>query len=247
MRGSDVKNRVVSSLANVEVDSFITKLKHLWQSGYKASLNIEVCEGKATVTLTADVGYALPPSSPVKARGPSYQRRQERRRNAFRNNEVKPEIINDKVAEQAVVESIDDTMNEVTEQEAVVSTNYIVEVPTEVVTGQRENIESNSATEEVLDEDELARDKLVDEVIVYAVPPSDIRQPVPTAHEVEEEIRDRFFSMGVDVVNIKHRTMLGKYESSLVKLTPVNLRRIWGRRLGLSNCAVVEFKPSDVR
>ena len=82
-------------------------------------------------------------------------------------------------------------------------------------------------TEKVLDEDELARDRLVDEVIVYAVPPSNIRQPVQNTHEVEEEIRDRFSSIGVDVVNIRHRIISGKYESSLVKLTPINLRRIW--------------------
>ena len=133
---------MVSSMANVEVDSFITKLKHLWQSGYKASLNIEVCEGKASVTLTADVGYTLPPSSPVKSRGPSYQRRQERRRNAFsRNNEVKPEVINTQVAEQAGARLVDDTMNKATVQGVVVSTNTnntIVEEPTEEVTGQME-------------------------------------------------------------------------------------------------------------
>ena len=99
----------------------------------------------------------------------------------------------------------------------------------------------------MVDEAELARDKLVDEVIVYAVPPIDIRQPVQGAHDVEEEIRAKFSSMGIDVVNIRHRVIAVKYESCLVKLTPANLRRIWGRRLGLSNCAVVEFKQSDVR
>ena len=53
----------------------------------------------------------------------------------------------------------------------------------------------------------------------------------------------RLSSMGVEVLSIRHRTKSGgKHESSLVKLTPVNLNRIWGRRLGLKNCAVVEFK-----
>ena len=203
---------MVSSMANVEVDSFITKLKHLWQSGYKASLNIEVCEGKASVTLTADVGYTLPPSSPVKSRGLSYQRRQERRRNAFsRNNEVKPEVINTQVAEQAGARLVDDTMNKATVQGVVVSTNTdntIVEEPTEEVTGQMEINESScSVIEEEVDEAELARDKLVDEVIVYAVPPTDIRQPVQGAHDVEEEIRAKFSSMGIDVVNIRHRVI----------------------------------------
>ena len=164
---------------------------------------------------------------------------------------MKPEVINTQVAEQAGARLVDDTMNKATLQGVVVSTNTnntIVEEPTEEVTGQMEINESScSVIEEEVDEAELARDKLVDEVIVYAVPPTDIRQPVQGAHDVEEEIRAKFSSMGIDVVNIRHRVIAGKYESSLVKLTSVNLRRIWGRRLGLSNCAVVEFRQLDVR
>ena len=103
----------------------------------------------------------------------------------------------------------------------------------------------NLDEKEEMDPAEAEIDKLVEQVIVYAVPPSDCRQPLQTAMEVEEEIRSRFSSLGVEVKSIQMKTgRSGNYESSLVNMSPVNLRKIWGRRLGLSSCAVVEYKPT---
>ena len=42
---------------------------------------------------------------------------------------------------------------------------------------------------EEIDEAEKARDKLIDEVIVYAVPPSDIRKSMQNVNEVETEVK----------------------------------------------------------
>ena len=142
-------------------------MKHLWHSGYKASLNIEVCEGKASVTLAAEVGYALPPFSPVKGRGPSYRRRQEeRRRKAFENNnEIKQEV--NQSAEQADFGEEYGMVNEDTADGADVLADVNVEVPTEeVMSSQVENENTNVMDNEV-DEAEVARDKLVEEVIVF--------------------------------------------------------------------------------
>ena len=75
-------------MALMEIDSFLTKFKNLWHAGYKASFNLKSENGKAIVTLTADLGYAPPPPAyrpPVQRprhRGTAYQRRQERRRQA---------------------------------------------------------------------------------------------------------------------------------------------------------------------
>ena len=87
----------------------------------------------------------------------------------------------------------------------------------------------------------------IDEVIVYAVPPSDIRKSMQNANEVETEVKEKFSSLGVEVKDMKIKSnKQGKFESSLVKISPpVNLNRIWGRRLGLTYCAVVEFKETD--
>ena len=34
----------------------------------------------------------------------------------------------------------------------------------------------------------------------------------------------------------------GKFEMSLVDITPVNLNKIWGRRLGLDNCSIIAYE-----
>ena len=54
------------------------------------------------------------------------------------------------------------------------------------------NIDSIEQCEEDIDADKLERDKLIDQVIIHLVPPSDFRKKLPTAKEVENEIRDRF-------------------------------------------------------
>ena len=73
-----------------EVDSFVSKFKHLWNSGIDATLTVKSKNGKATVVLTADLG-PLPgppcqvylPRHPLRQdRSPAYQRRQERRQAA---------------------------------------------------------------------------------------------------------------------------------------------------------------------
>ena len=73
-------------MAQVELDSFVSKLKSLWQLGISATLNVEVIGGKASVEMKADLGYIPPPlhnctrhGSNTK-RGPAYYRRQARRK-----------------------------------------------------------------------------------------------------------------------------------------------------------------------
>ena len=93
--------------------------------------------------------------------------------------------------------------------------------------------ENTNVMDNEIDEAEVARDKLVNKVVAYAVPHLDIRQPAQDMVDIEQEIRKRLSSIGVDVSSIRHRTKSGgKHESSLVKLKPVNLNRIWSRRLG---------------
>ena len=77
-------------MAVVEIDSFISKLKSLWALGYSATLHVETEAGKASVCLKADIGYLPPPATfPQRQhRGPSYQRRQARRRQNAQVNTV---------------------------------------------------------------------------------------------------------------------------------------------------------------
>ena len=153
-------------MANAEVDSFVTKLKHLWHSGYKASLNIEVCDGKASVTLAAEVGYALPPSSPVKGRGPSYRRRQERRRKAFdNNNEIKLEV--NQAAEQAAFDEQYGRANEVTEQGADVLANDSALCDSGILNGSVDVHTEEVMVHQVENEDEV--DELLKKAIAMSL------------------------------------------------------------------------------
>ena len=67
-------------MAFVEVDSFLLTFKHLWHAGVEAKLNIESKDGKATVSLTAEVGCLPPPINSKKKRNQAYIRRQEKRK-----------------------------------------------------------------------------------------------------------------------------------------------------------------------
>ena len=99
-------------MAHCEVDSFVTKFKHLWHAGTKASLTIEAVDGQASVKLTAGLGYLPPPVHPLgphgphgqpfgQHRGPAYQRRQERRKAAGKAADQCVEVSNDVAAAQA--------------------------------------------------------------------------------------------------------------------------------------------------
>ena len=77
-------------MAHLEIDSFVLKFRNLCSAGYKATLSVEAENGKASICLKADLGNIPPyfprPHShgppPRAHRGPSYHRRQERRKAA---------------------------------------------------------------------------------------------------------------------------------------------------------------------
>ena len=75
-------------MAQNEVDSFVTKFKHLWSAGFKATLTIEAVNGEASVVLKSGLGNIKPHhllghhGLPYRPRGPAYHRRQERRQAA---------------------------------------------------------------------------------------------------------------------------------------------------------------------
>ena len=85
----------------------------------------------------------------------------------------------------------------------------------------------------------LKRDKIIEEVLIYSV-----TQPIEKMEVVEEEIKQKFANIGVNVEHLKtFRDRRGYFKQSRVKVSPVNLKDVYGRRLGLSNCAVIEYYP----
>ena len=90
-----------------------------------------------------------------------------------------------------------------------------------------------------IDPAEAARDKVIEKVLVYPV--GNYKQKYES---IEEEIKEKFNEIGVAVKDIKtNRTTFGELKSCTVDLSPVNLNKIWGRRLGISNCSIISYDP----
>ena len=257
-------------MATDEVENFVRKFKMLKDSGYDTTLTLESKLGEVFVTLNCKVGRTTPPpqtppmlpSSP-RYRSPSYFRRLARRKAAAESEKT----VMDLKAEEVLVNNGDlnddaaDPPSNVYEEVLITAVKPSVTAGT-VATSEGEvnahqtNISADQSStsglcneafleNEEIDSHEVELDKLVDEVIVYAVPPSDIRKPIQDVKEVEAEVMERFAAIGSRVEDIRHRTNRGIYESSLVKIKPpINLKKIWGRRLGLQSCAVIEYKSA---
>ena len=72
-------------------------------------------------------------------------------------------------------------------------------VDVEKTIGSGVSLVDNREDMDDIDKDEVERDKLVEELFIYAVPPSDIRKKMQSVNYVEIEVRERFNSIGVEV------------------------------------------------
>ena len=221
-----------------EIDSFVNKFKLLWSAGHDASLSLESKLGEVCISLNCKVGRITPPPSShftSKYRSPSYFRRQERRK-AARDS---VNVLNDASCNTKA----DEVFDVVNGDEVKADPNVFPMVKNdgnqdiEVI----ENVTDASETEEVY-LNELARDREIGEVLVYEVK-GGIPKPPMTKEMAENEITDRFSSIGVNVKSFKTICdSQGNFEQSRVQTTPVNLKNIWGRRLGIKNCAVIAYE-----
>ena len=123
------------------------------------------------------------------------------------------------------------------------SSAVVVESADECKGVQNEGTDVNEVSEEAvddeIDQEELARDKIVNDVIIHSV-----IEPIEKKDDVEQEIKSKFADIGVQVIEIRSFTdFRGNFKTSRVKTSPVNLKMIWGRRLGLKNCALLEYEP----
>ena len=70
-----------------------------------------------------------------------------------------------------------------------------------------------------------------------------VTEPIEKKSDVEAEIREKFANIGVEVREMKTKsTYRGEFDKSLVEISQVNLKLIWGRRLGLKNCSVIAYE-----
>ena len=85
----------------------------------------------------------------------------------------------------------------------------------------------------------LIRIRIVSKVIVCPV-----TKPIEKKAKVENEIEEKFAAIGVDVKSMNTKTNYrGLFDGSVVEINPpVNLQRIWGRRLHLENCSIISYE-----
>ena len=96
---------------------------------------------------------------------------------------------------------------------------------------------SENAAESVVDDAEVARDRVTKKVIICPVTDPNEKKEV-----VENEIVTKFQAIGVKVLNMKTRsTNKEDFKASIEDISPVNLNRIWGRRLGMKNCSIISY------
>ena len=255
-----------------DLASFVLKFQDICRIGKNATLTFSSLTGKVYANLSVEIGnvkeapkFPIPcttsPTANTRHVSPSKRRRMNRRAESRRlfAEEAKMDLSMEELnVLNAAEKAVDDCMNNIESEELLEVRNDCnttqnepcCKVNTVEAANDHENeldiLESENIDVEEIDKEELEKDKLVSEVLIYAVPPSDCRKTMQGVNEVQEEVKEKFSMIGVKVLDMKIKASIqGKFASSLVKITPTNLRKIWGRRLGLLNCAVVEFKHQD--
>ena len=242
-----------------EIDSFIFKFKNLAHSGRDANLSFESKAGKVLIKLDVDLGRLPappqvlcqpPPHLPRTRNGPSYQRRREKRAEA--RFKAAKEAAKDLSVEEAEVlhlaeeafkhvnsdikESVEESPKDTNLSDEVCPDNEYLAIDTAEVAVDEAEVVVDEA-EAAVDEAEVARDRSVTKVIICPV-----TDPNEKKSTVEKEIMEKFEAIGVKVLSMKSRsTIHGEFKARIVEISPVNLNKIWGHRLGLKNCSIISY------
>ena len=161
------------------------------------------------ISLSCKVGRTSPPpilpssvfvSSP-RHRSPSYFRRQVRRK-AYRDSQVNNIGLEHSCEVTGQLSEVDDDVNgeclpagnAETSADDKNSSILLNDDQAEVV----ENVDENSTEEVEVDQDELERDKIIEEVIV-----SSVTKPIEKEKDVEQEIIKKFGEIGIVVKEMK--------------------------------------------
>ena len=243
-------------MADVEINSFVEKFKLLRGAGFEASLSFECKLGEVCISLNCKVGRVAPPTSPSQSfftkRSPSYYRRLERRKAERESCNGLPENCSLKAeADKAKVDPSDEVIEDaVCTDNATGCSSSVAGSATQdeiyrkekesaavAAVSQEELEEIERREREVIEKDEAAKDRIIDRIIV-----SSVTMPIEEKIKVEEEIKVKLGNLGVMVKSMMATDRCEKFEMSLVDTTPVNLNKIWGRRLGLDNCSIIAYE-----
>ena len=225
-------------MASTELDFALAsfwEFAKLWKAGRTCKLVLSCNGGHGEVHLVAGLGAAvdlhLPP--PVKA----FKRKKtpsQLRREARRHQERAVKVLNDEKqvateGQNVDVKATDANHSDKKENKEAEEAVQAFEVSDEACEEEVEYQEIDAAEE--------ARNKIVEKVLVYSVSDPEAKKDL-----IEQEIKDKFESIGVIVKKMQTRaTTFGHFNASIVDISPVNLNKIWGRRLGLKSCSIIGY------
>ena len=166
--------------------------------------------------------------------GASRERRRQKRAEAQRL--AAADAAKELSPEEAEVVNLAEQAEKGNHEEVVESANNFQEPIDEFCS---DSVYQNETTAEEVDPAELARDRIVAKIIVC---PS--TKPIEKKAKVENEIEEKFAAIGIEIKSMKTKAdYRGLFDGSVVEIhPPVNLQRIWGRRLHLDNCSIISYE-----
>ena len=104
---------------------------------------------------------------------------------------------------------------------------------------QESNDEIDNGSEPNENDNEKKIDRIVNKVLIAHVTKSKVCN-----QEIENEVKTKFGEIGVNVLNLKFVDAKdGAFNFCIADISPVNLNKIWDRRLGVTNCSLISYYP----
>ena len=216
----------------------------IWRSGKKCKLILNCEGGVGELHLVAGLGAAEEPHFPPqeckqyqRKKTPSQIRHEEHRRKERLNKKEEAEV--EAVEARKEAENIMDNELQNAEKADIVD-GESSKVADDDVTEVNDEVCPDDVYHEQIDPAEAARNKMIEKIIVYPV----TKKWKVEKDVIENEIKEKLKLIQVNVKNIEtKRTLFGEFNGSIVETSPVNLNEVWGRRLGVTNCAIISFDP----
>ena len=231
-------------MVHLEIDSFVKKFEALWSAGLEASLSLESKLGELCISLNCKVGRPLPPPmSPTapsvtssKYRSPSYFRRQVRRRKSRESQNVMIDPFKSNEDGREGTDSVN--THDWSQDKSDVTEDLNSSDVTGKAIGDAMPI-NNNIDEKITEEVEHNLEKLADEFVIRVM-----TEPLEKKELVEQEIKEKFSLLGVKIERLNtFSNVNGFFEMCRVKTSPVKLKKVWGRQLGVKNCSVNVYEP----
>ena len=211
----------------------------------------------------------LSPKS-VRVPGPSRQRRYQRRADARKTaeeaehvdtvafkvteNATNEDQVENTVAKEAAIASEEETNSKITNiriDPIIVAANapkdeesFKNDISSPIPQLDGESISSESEKELESNEDNYELNKIVSKVFVSRVANNSIFDKPIFKDMKKDEMETKLREIGVSVRKL---SFLGdpdtEFTSCVADLSPVNLKKIWGRRLGITKCSILEYRP----